>query len=272
MATKSFTLSADFPKAVRGYSMLAVDDFVRQMGARLEALQASVDEQTERAQKLETELRSANSNLEAYISREAAIASAIVTAEQRRVMVDHSIEVDRTAAKLECESILSQARSEADALLAKANDDSEKIVEEARATGAQYLTDARDEGDRILAESHETAEMLKSESESASLSTLAEAASTAEITVREAREEAERIMAGAHDEAERIRSDVRSEIAQGENRLRGLTAGYTETVTRMRRVLEAQMSLLPDTPAVVSDRFHEGAVVSSAVEPAREAA
>ena len=57
MATKPFTLSADFPKAVRGYSMLAVDDFVRQMGGRLEALQATADEQTARAEQLADELR-----------------------------------------------------------------------------------------------------------------------------------------------------------------------------------------------------------------------
>src|SRR4051812_40799341 len=101
MTNNENILSAEFPRTFRGYSPIAVDDFVRQLGARLETLQARLNEQTDRNAVLETALNTANRDLTIFIGKEAAISQGIITIEQRRVSVEHEIELARQNAEIQ---------------------------------------------------------------------------------------------------------------------------------------------------------------------------
>src|ERR1041385_571027 len=92
MTTEGNILTADFPRAVRGYSPIAVDDFVRQLGERLESMQAKLNEQTARATGLQNMLARANQDLVAFVEKESALAKGIISIEQRRVAVEQEIE------------------------------------------------------------------------------------------------------------------------------------------------------------------------------------
>jgi cell division septum initiation protein DivIVA len=204
MTIPSGELIAEFPMAVRGYSRLAVDDFVRQMGQRLQLLEERLNEQTDRAERLTKELdtlkkqhtqelealtvrltserKALDEQLEAvsqdlamYIEKEAAISGGIIAVEQRRVAVERELEIERTNTQLKVEQILADAQSEAD-----------EIVNEAKHTSEELLT-------------------------------LAEAA-----------------------------------CALQEERLRNLCREYDETAARIRRTLEAHLSLLPNPGEILS--------------------
>ena len=172
------------------YAQIAVDDFVRQLGDRLEVLQRQVDQQQARADKLTRDLEAANTNLVAYAEREMAIANALVAAEQQRVVVQQHLEVEQLNAQIQVDQMLADARSEA------------------------------------------------------------------ELLVNEARQNAEAITADA--EATRI--------AQ-EERIRALCAEYDETITRVRRALENELSLLPAPGTVLAGLpVAEAAVAAAALE------
>jgi DivIVA domain-containing protein len=168
-------LNVEFPKGVRGYSCAAVDGFVAQMGTRLEAMQAKLEEQTSRADSLAAELEKARQELAAFKEKETAIANAMVAMEQRRVQVEQQ----NKAAK----------------------------------------TEARQEAERIVAEGRETAESV----------------------IQEARSSAEEIIAGAE-----------AACTEQQERIRALNAEFVETVERIRRTMEAQLSLLPPANGCLS--------------------
>lgn len=204
MTIPSGELIAEFPMAMRGYSRLAVDDFVRQMGQRLQLLEERLNEQTDRAERLTRELdtlkrqhaqeletltarltaekqaldkqlASVTQDLALYIEKEAAISGGIIAVEQRRVAVERELEIERTNTQLKMEQILADAQTEADEIVREAKRSSEEMI------------------------------------------TLAEAACTLQ-----------------------------------EERLRNLCREYDETAARIRRMLEAHLSLLPDPGELLS--------------------
>jgi cell division septum initiation protein DivIVA len=133
MSNQSNVLIADFPRNVRGYSTVVVDEFVRQIGERLVSLQADLQKQTERAERLEKALEQANHNLCAFSEKESAIASALVAMEQRRTAVEQENDAAKKSAKLRAEEIIASAAVEADQIIAQAQDDAQNITAEATA-------------------------------------------------------------------------------------------------------------------------------------------
>jgi hypothetical protein len=205
MTIPSGELIAEFPMAVRGYSRLAVDDFVRQMGQRLQLLEDRLNEQMDRAERLTRELESlkrqhaqelqtltarlsaekqaldeqlaqVSQDLALYIEKEAAISNGIIAVEQRRVAVERELEIERTNTQLKVEQILADAQTEADEIVREAKRSSEEMI------------------------------------------TLAQAA-----------------------------------CALQEERLRNLCREYDVTAERIRRTLEAHLSLLPNPGEMLSD-------------------
>src|SRR5262245_24680800 len=69
MTTEATILTAEFPRAVRGYATNAVDDFVRQMGERIDTLQVRLEQQAARANHLTKELETANRNLAVFMGK-----------------------------------------------------------------------------------------------------------------------------------------------------------------------------------------------------------
>src|SRR2546423_5309068 len=100
MIDESTVFTADFPRVMRGYSPLAVDDFVRQLGSRLDLMQSKLDEQIVRGDRLTEELATTTRTLAEYRGKESALAGALVTAEQMREGMRKQLEADtRTARK-----------------------------------------------------------------------------------------------------------------------------------------------------------------------------
>lgn len=157
MTTESMGLYADFPKAVRGYATNAVDDFVRQIGERLENLQEALDEKTERVNRLEKELKAANQTLVAFAEKEAAIASALVATEQRRAGVERELESRRAEAAAQAAQIVEEARREAENILDDARKQAAEIIshaESARAAQEERLQ-------KLYADYQETADRIR---------------------------------------------------------------------------------------------------------------
>ena len=216
MTNNDNILTASFPRSFRGYSPIAVDDFVRQLGARLETLQARLNEQTDKNAVLETALNSANRDLAIFIEKETAISQGIITIEQRRVSVEHEIELARTNAELEIAENLATARTEA-----------EEMGRIAREASNEILASARQ---------------------------------IADDTVESARNTAEETTALARSAAD-LQAD----------RLRALCADYDEATSRIRRTLEAQLSLLPQPNSLLQSlSFGSVAVTTSSSVESKE--
>src|SRR5579872_6208784 len=142
MTNETDVLTADFPRAVRGYSQNAVDAFVRQMGARLSTLETRLDEESDRSEQLAQKLDRANKELAAFTAKEAAITKAIVAMEQRRVTVEQELDQERARATAEVEETFASARAEAEKTLAAAREEAEKIVDTAHDNADKITTRA----------------------------------------------------------------------------------------------------------------------------------
>jgi cell division septum initiation protein DivIVA len=133
MAGQSLTLTAEFPRSLRGYSTIAVDDFVRQMGTRLDSLQQWTEAQAAKIERLTAQAQSAERNLSAFMEKELAIANAFVVIEQQRLAAEQEIELARENARIEIDEMLAEARREAAAVVAEAQREAEGVREEAEA-------------------------------------------------------------------------------------------------------------------------------------------
>jgi cell division septum initiation protein DivIVA len=250
MSTEGNILTADFPRAVRGYSQIAVDDFIRQLGERLEAMQHKLNEQTARASGLQTALDRANKDLAAYVEKEAAISQSVISIEQRRVAVEQEIELNRQQAALEIQSLRNNARAEVEALLANSRGEAANIVTDATAVADHIRTSAETDSRDLLGSANATAE-----------ETLANARRLADETIQAARREADETMALA-----------RAATEQQADRLRILCEEYDETAGRMRRILEAQLAMLPASGSALENLSLGGIAVATAVDCSREQA
>jgi cell division septum initiation protein DivIVA len=250
MSTEGNILTADFPRAVRGYSQIAVDDFIRQLGERLETMQHRLNEQTARASGLQSMLDRANRDLAAYVEKEAAISQSVISIEQRRVAVEQEIELNRQQAVLEVQSLRSNARAEVEELLASS-----------RGEAANIVTDAQAVADHIRASADTDSQDLVNTARATAEETLENARRLADETIQAARREADETMALA-----------RAATEQQADRLRILCQEYDETAGRMRRILEAQLAMLP-VPGSTLDNLSLGGIAVTAVsEPIREQA
>ncbi|MCC6730508.1 MAG: DivIVA domain-containing protein [Chthonomonadales bacterium] len=127
------TLRAEFPRALRGYAPEAVDRFVEEIGNRLDAMQKLLDEQAERTADLARATESAGAKLSAYVAKEEAIASALVSIEQHRASVAHENEQRAQEAHALAESVLEQARREATAIVVAARGEAAGLTAAAEA-------------------------------------------------------------------------------------------------------------------------------------------
>jgi cell division septum initiation protein DivIVA len=188
-------LVAHFPRSAMGYAQNAVDEFVRQIGERLEEMQSRLDQLTEQNEALEIRATVAQRETEGGGQREAALANAMLAIEQRKLTVD-----------LEIEAIKDQARREAEAMKDSIKRETEGAKEAARREADSLRASAQTESGQILAQARNTAEQM-----------IEEAVSVA---------------------------------AEEEARLQILTAKYDNTIAEMRRLLEAQLALLPQPGAL----------------------
>lgn len=131
MSTSPEVLTAQFPKAVRGYAPEAVDDFVRQIGDRLDSMQTQLDRSEGETNRLRKELESTQTNLVALLGREQAIANGIVIAEQRKLEVENEVELIRAEAELERRRVVEGGMDEAGRIIEEAKRRADEILAEA---------------------------------------------------------------------------------------------------------------------------------------------
>src|SRR5207253_1779387 len=107
-------LTAEFPKSVRGYSVEAVDEFVQEIGERLNALQAELAKQAARGDRLADEVGGMEAELHSFRDKEKAVSSAFIAAESFKAKAESDYEAALEKARGQAEEIMAAAKSEAE--------------------------------------------------------------------------------------------------------------------------------------------------------------
>ncbi len=126
-------LSVEFPRTVRGYSTTSVDEFVKDMGNRLSALQEELNKRDQACEKIQCELNDTRKQLDDYKFKEGAIANAMVALQQQRISMESDMDHLRKCADQDAEQVRSAARTEADSMLADVERKAEEMVLQAKA-------------------------------------------------------------------------------------------------------------------------------------------
>src|SRR5438132_1314427 len=114
MASELTVLTAEFPRAVRGYAVEAVDEFVEEIGSRLNALQAELTKQAARGDRLASDLANNADELASYREKEKAMATVMIAAEERRAKVEVEAEAKLADAEAAGDEIIKKAKAEAE--------------------------------------------------------------------------------------------------------------------------------------------------------------
>jgi|GEM_PF-3434466 DivIVA domain-containing protein len=126
-------MSVEFPRAVRGYSTASVDEFVKDMGNRLSALQEELNKREQACEKIQSELDETRKQLDDYKSKESAIANAMVALQQQRIAMESEMDNLRRNTEQEAEQVRSAARNEAASMLAEVERKAEEMILQAKA-------------------------------------------------------------------------------------------------------------------------------------------
>lgn len=121
-------LSVEFPRSVRGYSTTSVDEFVKDMGNRLSALQEELIKRDQACDKMQSELSGSIKKLDEFKTKEGAIANAMVALQQQRISMELEMDNLRKSAEQDAEQVRSTARAEADSMLAEVERKAEEMI------------------------------------------------------------------------------------------------------------------------------------------------
>lgn len=160
-------LIAHFPRAAMGYAQSAVDDFVRQIGERLEEMQIRLDELSEQNDALNKQAVIAKKEPEYDSSREVALANAMLAIEQRKLTVDIEIEGLREQARRDIEATKEATRRETDALRGSTIRETDGIKEAARREADGILVQTQSESAQIIGRAKIAAEQMINEAAAA---------------------------------------------------------------------------------------------------------
>ena len=140
--TESTILTADFPTQVRGYAKESVDRFVQGLGSRLESLEAELQKQTERADRIAEELKKTNAELSTFHDKERALAGALVAAQEYKTAGQGEVEKLRAQAHTEANEFMDSARVDADKVKAQAEMEAEELLADARKSALDITANA----------------------------------------------------------------------------------------------------------------------------------
>jgi cell division initiation protein len=132
----------DFAEKFRGYDPDQVDDFLERVGATLTRLGDELKAQTDRAERAESALAEARSQLEAG----PAPAAAPTEPDDVEAATSTLVLAKRTA-----EAAINEARAEANKLLTDARAEADRFVAEARARRDEMMREARDKAEAEFA-------------------------------------------------------------------------------------------------------------------------
>jgi cell division septum initiation protein DivIVA len=145
-------LVAHFPRAAMGYAQGSVDEFVRQIGERLEEMQSRLDQLTDENESLKRHASSGHPSNENTSQREAALANAMLAIEQRKLSVDKEIDSITEQARREAESLKEAAKRETEGLREAAKRDTDSIRSSAQSEAAQIVVQARIAAEQMIEE------------------------------------------------------------------------------------------------------------------------
>jgi cell division septum initiation protein DivIVA len=219
MVNEAQVLKAQFARTVNGYATTAVDEFVQQLGQRLDETKTRLDVESKRAADLEAELTKARETLSTFAQKEAAIASSFVAIETHRATVENELKERWAAATAEAKAKSEEARTQATTIIAEAEEHAKRVIDDASATSTTLLAEAQRNAD--------------------------------DITV-----------------------NAQIACAAEEERLQALQTSYEDTLDRVRRALQGQLSSLPPSQLTIVQQTsgplntREYGVVGSAVTSA----
>lgn len=143
MTSARGTMATTFPTERNGYSPVAVDAFVQEMGARFDEVQRDLDDRVVRAAQTEQELARLKATVASYTEKEAAIAAVLVGIEQQKAANAKDMEAQLAKAREEAEHILADARLEGLGIAARAQADAEEKAAQASRDLAEMEASAR---------------------------------------------------------------------------------------------------------------------------------
>ena len=168
MANGFETPPGGFPRAISGYAVGPVDDYVRKMNARLETLLQQLDQENGRhddfqkmADQSASELELTRHTLLELEKREMTQAEAIKTYKEETGRLEQELNEERARTKSGYDKLLAEARQEAERMLAEERQDTEILITNAQRNAASLVAEAR----RNAEESHARAEELQAEIE-----------------------------------------------------------------------------------------------------------
>lgn len=270
------TPAAGFPRAISGYAVSAVEDYVGKTNSRVSALLQQVEEETARtteiqklSEELALELENTRQRLSESEKRETATAEALKTYETSFEHQQNSLNAERAQIRSKNEKYSADARLEAEALITEERQDAEALVTEARRNAASLVAEAR----RVADDANSRADQLKLELERA-LSELNEAKSsqngfrssmhltpdaiafaehnrapleeTLLIERAYAREQTENILLEARRSAEEAGARAAAFYQEHEARVRALGSEAESLVANMRQGVDAHRIRLPE--------------------------
>ncbi len=240
-------LTAEFPIAVRGYAREAVDEFVQEIGERLNALQAELAKQAARGDRLAEDAGSMEAELKGFRDKEKAVSNAYIAAENFKAKAESDYEAAMEKARQEAEGIIASAQSEAEVLkaqaeglVAKGKSDADEIRAKARADADEVKNTAKADADKARAQARSDADAMRAKAQS----------------------EAEEIVADSRQRADEMVNRARATVSDLELQIKSLKTEYVETLAFVRKAIEAQLDALPaadEVPDFKLPSFSSGA-------------
>lgn len=279
MANGFETPPGGFPRAISGYAVGPVDDYVRKMNTRLETLLQQMDQENNRqddsqriVEETSTELELARKQLQEYEVRESERSHSLTGFEAERNEMERELNEERARTKSGYDKMLTEARQEADKMLSEERQDTEILITNAQRNAASLVAEAR----RHTEESNSRAESFQLEAERlrAEIAEVRSSAGEAPVADRSSKVGDEMAAQRAYmvSEMEKMLTDARSRTEENtlkssefykvqEARIESLSRECESLVGRIRNLADPQTAVAPvAAPASGSDerRTHEG--------------
>ena len=288
MANGFETPPGGFPRAISGYAVGPVDDYVRKMNARLETLLQQMDQENNRqddsqrmVDETSTELELARTRLQEYELRESERSHSLDEFEAERKELERELNEERARTKSDYDKMLAEARQEAEKMLQEERQDTEILIANAQRNAASLVAEARRhteeantqaetfqlEAERLRAEIND----IRSNAGEIPLTTHASDASPSEYRSKVEDElaaqraymnsEMDKMLAEARKKAEENTVKSSAFYKDQEARIESLSRECESLVSRIRNMADTQTVGAPvGAPASASDekRTHEG--------------
>lgn len=256
VATSSAVFYPEEAAVAEGDAQARISEMEAAFALRLQEQDEKIARLNDDRDRLLEELAESRRRLAVIADKEAALATTIVSTEQRRVQMEQELEQAQLLADEDAKRLRLLAQQEADSILA----DARHAAQETENGSAAMWNQAEKARLEALAEADHIRQTARTEAESVLAEMKRQMETVVERHKTQAESDADHIRAKAHDEAEILLADARrhaEETRQNtlmlyrahEEQLRTLGAECNEIVLRIRQALEArQAQVAPNVP------------------------